>query len=107
MKGNRFDYNLDSELATAKEPYTVFYDEFTIKGNSGTFDNKNGMFKSNKADITSKSGDKFTADKADGNLHEMRMDFIGNAKGHTNYDGKRTDFSGDFARVYFKKMPWL
>ena len=31
------------------------------------------------------------------------MDFIGNAKGHTNYDGKRTDFSGDFARVYFKK----
>ena len=103
MKGNRFDYNLGSELATAKEPYTVFYDEFTIKGNSGTFDNKNGMFKSNKADITSKSGDKFTADKADGNLHEMRMDFIGNAKGHTNYDGKRTDFSGDFARVYFKK----
>lgn len=103
LKGNKLDYNLDSELATSKEPYTVFYDEFTIKGNSGTFDNKNGIFKSNKADITSKSGDKFVADKADGNLHEMRMDFIGNAKGHTNYDGKRTDFSGDFARVYFKK----
>jgi lipopolysaccharide export system protein LptA len=103
LKGNKLDYNLDNELATSKEPYTVFYDEFTIKGNSGTFDNKNGIFKSNKADITSKSGDKFVADKADGNLNEMRMDFIGNAKGHTNYDGKRTDFSGDFARVYFKK----
>ena len=103
LKGNKLDYNLDNELATSKESYTIFYDEFTIKGNSGTFDNKNGIFKSNKADITSKSGDKFVADKADGNLNEMRMDFIGNAKGHTNYDGKRTDFSGDFARVYFKK----
>lgn len=103
LKGNKLDYDLDSEIATSKEPYTVLYDEFIIKGSSGIFDNKNGLFKSDKADISSKSGDKFVADKADGNLFEMRIDFIGNAKGHTNYDGKRTDFSGDFARVYFKK----
>ncbi|MDO4588802.1 MAG: LPS export ABC transporter periplasmic protein LptC [Fusobacterium sp.] len=103
LKGNKLDYDLDSEIATSKEPYTVLYDEFIIKGSSGIFDNKNGLFKSDKADISSKSGDKFVADKADGNLFEMRIDFIGNAKGHTSYDGKRTDFSGDFARVYFKK----
>lgn len=103
LKGNKLDYNLDTEVATSKQPYTVLYDEFIIKGSSGVFDNKNGVFKSNKADISSKSGDKFVADKADGNLFEMRIDFIGNVKGHTNYDEKRTDFSGDFARVYFKK----
>ena len=32
----------------------------------------------------------------------MRIDFIGNAKGNMMHQGKRTDFTGDFARVYFK-----
>lgn len=102
LRGNRLDYNLTTETANALEPYTVVYGDFTIKGDRGSFDNKLGIFKSTKADIKSKNGDQFSADIADGNLTEMRMDFIGNAKGYTNYNGKRTDFSGDSARVYFK-----
>ena len=102
LKGNRLDYNLKTEIVVSPEKYTIEYGDFTIVGSEGTFDNKQGLLKSTNADITSKSGDRFKSDIADGNMREMRIDFIGNAKGNMMHQGKRTDFTGDFARVYFK-----
>ncbi|WP_462427374.1 LPS export ABC transporter periplasmic protein LptC [Fusobacterium varium] len=102
LRGNKLDYNLNTEVVVSPEKYTIDYGDFTIVGSEGTFDNKQGLLKSTNADITSKAGDRFKSDKADGNLKEMRIDFIGNANGHMVHQGKRTDFTGDFARVYFK-----
>ena len=65
--------------------------------------------KGNTIKIISDKNEEFFADKIDGNLKDMRFDFIGNTKGKMYDKDKKTGkiipitYSGDFVRVYFKK----
>lgn len=102
FKGENVEYYPNSETINSLTDYVIDYRDFTFKGAKGTFNNKEGILRGERSDITSTKGDKFISDRFEGNLNEMILDFIGNVKGYVDDNGVKTNFQGNFARVYFK-----
>lgn len=104
------DYNTKTREAISNTPFKLVYDKsFTVTGNNGIANIENEKIKGNVVKIISDKNEEFSADKVDGNMKEMRFDFIGNTKGKIYDKDKETGkiipitYSGDYVRVYFKK----
>lgn len=104
------DYNTKLKEAISNTPFKIIYDKtFVVTGNDGIAYMESEKIKGNTVKIISDKNEEFFADKIDGNLKEMRFDFIGNTKGKMYDKDKETGkiipitYSGDFVRVYFKK----
>lgn len=103
FNGEKAEYYFETDMIKALNSYTMKYGEFIFFGNYGNFDNKNKIFSGNEAKIINQVGDEFISDKVYGNLNEMILDFNGNVKGKANNKGSIIEFSGEKARIYFKK----
>ena len=104
------DYNTRTKKAISNTPFKLIYDKtFVVTGNNGEADMMSEKLKGKNIKIVSDKKEEFFADKIDGNMNEMRFDFIGNAKGKMYDLDKKTGklipitYTGDFVRVYFKK----
>lgn len=104
------DYNTKTRKAVSNTPFKLIYDKtFTVTGNDGVAEMASEKITGNAIKIVSDKNEEFYADKIDGNMKEMRFDFIGNARGKMLDTDKETGkvipvtYTGDFVRVYFKK----
>ena len=104
------DYNTKTRKAVSNTSFKLIYDKtFTVTGNDGVAEMASEKITGNTIKIVSDKNEEFYADKIDGNMKEMRFDFIGNAKGRMLDTDKETGkvipvtYTGDFVRVYFKK----
>lgn len=104
------DYNTKTRKAVSNTPFKLIYDKtFTVTGNDGVAEMASEKITGNTIKIVSDKNEEFYADKIDGNMKEMRFDFIGNARGRMLDVDKETGkvipvtYTGDFVRVYFKK----
>ena len=104
------DYNTKTRKAVSNTPFKLIYDKiFTVTGNDGVAEMASEKITGNTIKIVSDKNEEFYADKIDGNMKEMRFDFIGNARGRMLDTDKETGkvipvtYTGDFVRVYFKK----
>lgn len=103
------DYNTRTKVAVSNVPFKLIYDKsFVVTGNDGRADMNTEKITGNTIKIVSDKNEEFTADKIDGNMSEMRFDFIGNAKGKMIDIDKKTGkqipvtYVGDYVRAYFK-----
>lgn len=104
------DYNTKTRKAVSNTPFKLIYDKtFIVTGNDGVAEMASEKITGNTIKIVSDKNEEFYADKIDGNMKEMRFDFIGNARGRMLDTDKETGkvipvtYTGDFVRVYFKK----
>lgn len=109
LTSEEMDYNTKIKKAVSKSPFKLIYDKnFVVTGSSGETDMLKETIKGNSVKIVSDKKEEFSSDKIDGNMKEMRFDFIGNARGKAYDTDKKTgkiipiDYTGDYARVYFK-----
>lgn len=104
------DYNTVTKTAKSNVSFKLIYDKtFVVTGHDGQADMMTEKITGNTVKIVSDKKEEFTADKIDGNMNEMRFDFIGNAKGKMLDTDKKTGkvipvtYFGDYVRIYFKK----
>lgn len=102
IKDENVEYYPNEEKVKLIGKYIIYYGDFTVNGIDGVFNNTTGLLNGDKTIITSSSGDRFEADKVDGNLKDLVIDFTGNIKGHIVSQGEITDFTGNYARLYFR-----
>ncbi len=103
------DYNTKTREAVINSPFKLIYNKtFTVTGTKGTVYMATEKLKGENIKIVSDKKEEFSANKVDGNMKEMRFDFIGDAKGKM-YDKDKeigrvipVTYTGNFARVYFK-----
>jgi|GEM_PF-574412 len=100
--GDRLEYSTNKEIVEAHNGYTIHYAKYIINGRDVIYNMQAGTLKGIGVDITSEEGDTFYANKVDGLMREMRIDFIGDARAKVVSQGDVTDFTGDFVRIYFK-----
>ena len=75
------DYNTKTKTAVSNTPFKLIYDKtFVVTGNEGKADMLTEKIIGHKVKIVSAENEEFTADRIDGDMKEMRFDFIGNAK---------------------------
>ncbi len=104
------DYNTKTKTAVSNVPFKLVYDKtFVVTGNEGKADMLTEKITGQKVKIVSAENEEFTADRIDGDMKEMRFDFIGNAKGKMLDTDKETGkvipvtYIGDYVRIYFEK----
>ncbi|MGL5902124.1 MAG: LptA/OstA family protein, partial [Cetobacterium sp.] len=103
LKGERLEYNQNTEIAKSTLPIKIKYGEYDIDMNNGLINQKTSYLAGEKAVIKSKQNEEFKGDKVVGTLENMNLDFVGNVSGKVYQDGSLVDFKGDFVRAYFKK----
>ncbi|MBC2855902.1 S-layer protein [Cetobacterium sp. 2A] len=103
LTGQLLDYKLKTEVANSPKPFQIEYGTFIINGTKGMANLANENLDIDDIRAKSKDGDNFSANKGIGNMTEMKMDFVGNAKGTVYQNGVPIKFDGKLARVYFKK----
>lgn len=110
LTGEDIDYNIKTKESKINSPFKLIYDKtFTVTGKNGTAYMVTEKIKGEAIKIISDKNEEFSSDKIDGNMKEMRFDFVGNAKGKMYDKDKNTGklipvtYSGNFVRVYFKK----
>ncbi|MDR3258345.1 MAG: LPS export ABC transporter periplasmic protein LptC [Fusobacteriaceae bacterium] len=104
LYGKRLEYTIKGKIIAAYGGYRAYYENYAINGINCLYNMSAGLFNGNKVVINSEEGDHFEAEKADGRMSEMRIDFIGNAKANVKRDDEITNFRGDFVRIYAKKV---
>lgn len=103
LESNLINYQVKNNIAIMKEKFTINYKEFKIVSTNGQFNLQSNVFSTGNVNITSKMGDKFTANESKGNMQNMVVDLLGNAQGTFIDKGTITNFSGDSVRAYLKE----
>ena len=104
------DYNTKTKIAVSNVPFKLIYDKsFVVTGNEGKADMLTEKLTGKNVKIVSDKNQEFRSDRIDGDMKEMRFDFIGNAKGKMIDKDEKTGevipvtYTGDYVRVYFEK----